>query len=100
MIVNRWPAAHAPTKVQAEMIFNSLGLEPYEESYQPETEVDWHRHVFTETRMVLEGEMVVNVAGNQLLLRQGDRIEIPANTRHSTKTNADSCVCICARSAP
>jgi quercetin dioxygenase-like cupin family protein len=51
--------------------------------------------------MVVEGELLVNVSGNQLLLRAGDRIEIPSNTKHHYSAHGDaSCLCVIAQRPP
>lgn len=99
MIVKRWQARVVPTKEQVKMIFHAEGLEPYEEIYEPQQKISEHRHPFNEIRMVVEGELFLNISGNQLLLRAGDRIEIPSNTKHETMARGEEkCVCICARS--
>jgi quercetin dioxygenase-like cupin family protein len=78
------------------LLLESEDLEPFEEKFGPQTKIPEHRHPFNEVRMILEGELIFNIAGNQLLLRAGDRIEIPANTRHSYEVRGrDDCVCIC-----
>ncbi|MFP5518663.1 MAG: cupin domain-containing protein, partial [Bdellovibrionia bacterium] len=69
-----------------------------EERFEPQLKVKEHRHPFCEVRMVISGELLFSVAGNQFLLRAGDRIEIPANTRHS-HSNQEDCLCICAHRA-
>jgi mannose-6-phosphate isomerase-like protein (cupin superfamily) len=57
-----------------------------------------HRHPFTEVRFILDGEMLFNVSGNQFLVRAGDRLEIPANTKHWHQAHGDGeCVCIYAQ---
>ena len=98
MIVTRWQAAIVPSEEQIKMMFASEGFEPYEEVYPSKANVKDHRHPFDEIRMVVSGEMMLNIAGNQLLLRAGDRIDIPSNTRHSKTAEGDQpCVCIVAK---
>lgn len=98
MIISRWQAPLTPGKEQIKRLFQAEGLEPYEEYTSQSEEITDHRHPFDEIRMVAEGELLLNIAGNQLLLRSGDKIVIPANTKHSHKANANSdCLCICAR---
>jgi quercetin dioxygenase-like cupin family protein len=56
-----------------------------------------HRHPFDEVRMVIAGRLILNISGNQLLLREGDRIDIPANTRHSKSADGnEDCICVVA----
>ena len=97
MIVIRWQAPLKPTKEQALMIFRAEDLQPSEEILTKEKIYPEHRHPFDEVRMVLDGELLLNISGNQLLLRSGDKIMIPSNTKHSQKVLSDkSCLCIVA----
>lgn len=97
MIVLRWQAPLKPTKEQALMIFRAEELQPREEILNINDTYPDDRHPFDEIRMILEGELSMNVNGNQLLLRAGDKIMIPANTKHSQKVlNGDTCLCIVA----
>jgi mannose-6-phosphate isomerase-like protein (cupin superfamily) len=97
MLVHRWQAEKLPSKEQIITMFEGEGLEPKEEYYISQTRITDHRHPFNEVRVVFSGEMQLNISGTQLLLRAGDRIEIPANTKHSFKTNQSDCLCITAQ---
>lgn len=100
MIITRWQAPITPTKQQICMILSAEGLDPLEEVYEPQTKVHEHRHPFCEIRVVAQGEMLFNIQGNQFLLRAGDRVEIPANTKHSHNSQGTTpCICICAQRA-
>lgn len=97
MVVTRWQAPVLPTPEQIKMIFEAEGLTPTEEVLSPKTVIPDHRHPFDEVRVVMSGALYMNISGNQILLRPGDRIDIPANTRHSKSTEGDEpCVCIVA----
>lgn len=86
-----------PDKKQIYFMFEAEGLEPMEEVYPPLAQIKDHRHPFDEVRMVVSGQLLMDIAGNRLLLRAGDKIVIPSNTKHSKKTEGDTpCVCICA----
>jgi quercetin dioxygenase-like cupin family protein len=100
MLVTRWQAPLVPNKQQIKMMFEAEGLTPYEEVFPPQTNIGDHRHPFDEVRMVAEGQLLLDIAGNRLLLRAGDKIIIPSNTRHSKQVEgAAPCVCICAQKA-
>lgn len=100
MIITRWQAPIVPSKEQVQMILDSEGLEPFEEVYEPQMKVSDHRHPFAEVRVIISGEMIFNISGNQFVLRPGDRVEIPANTKHShIAQGSESCVCVCAQRA-
>lgn len=64
------------------MMLDSEGLETSVETHSAKEKISEHRHPFTEVRVILSGEILFNIAGNQFLTRPGDRLEIPANTKH------------------
>lgn len=98
MLIQRWQAPMVPERKHIYMMFEAEGLSPYEELFDPGTEIKHHRHPFDEVRMVVSGQMMLDVAGNKLLLRAGDKIIIPSNTRHSKKVEGNTpCLCICAQ---
>lgn len=100
MIITRWQAPMTPNAQQIKLMLEGEGLESFEESYLPNTKINIHRHPFTEVRIVVEGEIHFNISGNQFVLRPGDRVEIPANTKHSTVCQGNiPCLCICAHRA-
>jgi quercetin dioxygenase-like cupin family protein len=101
MVVIRWQAPIIPTIEQIKMIMVNEGLEPVEETLPSQGKIKEHRHPFDEIRMVVDGELLVNVSGNQLMLRAGDRIEIPSNTKHHYHANGSSdCICVIAQRPP
>lgn len=100
MLVTRWQAPMVPNFQQMQMMFEAEGLTPYEEAIPPQTTIADHRHPFDEVRMVAKGQLLLDIAGNRLLLRPGDKIVIPSNTRHSKRNDGDApCVCVCAQKA-
>ena len=71
------------------------GLTPSLEEMSPGVRIQDHRHPFDEVRMVIGGSLLLNIAGNQMLLRPGDRVEIAANTKHSKEAQgSELCVCL------
>jgi quercetin dioxygenase-like cupin family protein len=97
MLVYRWQAQRVPDIQQIRNLFEAEGLTPFEETFPSETKIPDHRHPFDEVRTVAEGEVLFDVAGNKLLLRPGDRIIVPSNTRHSFTTQNGPCICVCAQ---
>ena len=97
MLVYRWHSRAVPDKEQIRMFFEREGFTPREEVYKKNEKVPEHIHPFDEVRMVCSGEIHFNIAGNNLLLRSGDKIVIPANTWHSKEVRGSSeCVSLCA----
>ena len=98
--MSRWQAPMVPTKMQMTSMLESEGLEAQEETLSPGTHVQDTRHPFDEVRMVVEGQMFLDISGNKMLLRAGDRVVIPANTRHSKQVDGtEPCCCLYAMKA-
>ncbi len=98
MLITRWQASVLPSLDQVKQIFEMEGLKPLIEEYEPHSKVNVHRHYFDEVRIVINGELHLNISGNQLKLSPGDRIEIPSNTKHSTWVEGESpCLCLYAK---
>jgi quercetin dioxygenase-like cupin family protein len=96
MIISRWQAPLKPQKELLKMLFEAENIDWTEESFSAQDKIQEHRHPFCEVRIIVEGEMLFNIAGTQFLLREGDRVEIPANTKHSyTNQSNSACVSIC-----
>lgn len=90
MLIRRWEAEQFPNQRQFEALMNQEGLD-YSIELHPKGEViREHRHSLAEIRVVIDGEILFNISGNQIILRPGDRIEIPANTRHYHQTHGQS----------
>lgn len=87
MLVTRWLAPRTPDIDHLTQILKAEGLEPIVEEFKPQSQVTDHRHPFDEVRVVVAGQMLFDIAGNRILLRSGDRILIPTNTRHSMKND-------------
>ena len=90
MKITRWRADRKPTQTEAEAMFKDEGLEYSIEEIPAGAQVKDHRHPFDEVRMVIRGAMRFNVAGNEFILREGDRLELPSNTKHWMKAEPES----------
>jgi len=96
MIITRWQAQSQPNTQVLSQILATEGIEPVQEIFPAQKKVRDHRHTMAEIRYVLKGELLFNISGNQFLLRAGDRVEIPANTRHSYSNNSqEDCISLC-----
>ncbi len=95
MIITRWQASIIPTKEQVLTMFQNEGLEPHEDVVTPQQSISDFTKPFHEILMVVEGELLITISGNQLLLRAGDRIRVPAHTKQSKKNSSpQNCVYI------
>ena len=97
MVIRRWGAPTLPTKDQVFQIFENEELEPFLEVLEKNHRVEAHKHPLDEVRMLIQGELLVDISGNKVLLRVGDRIDIPSNTTHSKQVQGDKdCISVCA----
>lgn len=87
MLIKRWEAESFPNQMQFESLLAQEGLDFQVEEHRLGESVREHRHSLTEIRILIDGELLFNISGNQIIIRAGDRIEIPANTRHFHQTH-------------
>lgn len=88
MIIHRWQGHKTLNLEEIKKCYHILEDQDFREEKYPATSlIKDHTHNLLEIRIICSGELLCNVAGNQILLRPGDKIEIPANTRHSYANN-------------
>jgi len=51
-------------------------------SDSPGSSYDWHTHPEEEVRWVISGSITIGHEGGEVLLQSGDRMNVPAGTRH------------------
>jgi quercetin dioxygenase-like cupin family protein len=76
-------------------IIEELRKEGYKNLYTwcdpPGTFYDWHTHPEDEIRVVYKGSIVIGTEEGIFELKEGDRLEIKAGTRHWAKTQEGVC---------
>lgn len=88
MIIHRWQGDKTLSQEEIKKCYQIKPDQDFsEEVFSHGQTIKDHFHTFLEIRIICEGELLCNIAGNQILLRTGDKIEIPANTRHSYSNN-------------
>jgi quercetin dioxygenase-like cupin family protein len=60
-------------------------------SEKPDFFIPDHVHEATVAHVILSGEMTLTVGGKASLLKEGDRLDIPAHAVHSAKMGAEGC---------
>lgn len=83
MIIRRWQAPITPDAKQIKQMFFLEGLKPQAEKLEKDVEIKDRKFPFDEVRIVVSGELILEISGNRVLLREGDRVLIPSNTKHS-----------------
>ncbi|MFK8138512.1 MAG: cupin domain-containing protein [Bdellovibrionales bacterium] len=89
MLITRWQAKEVPSIEQLKMILLSEGQDLKEEIFPGGQEIGEHKHPFEEIRIIHTGRMIFNFTGNKVLLRSGDKIIIPPNTKHSMEVQGE-----------
>jgi len=97
MIIRRWQAPVTPDLKQIRQMFFLEGLKPELEELPEGTVVKDRKFPFDEIRIVVSGELILDVAGSKVLLREGDRVMIPSNTKHSVTAHKGSNTSLYAR---
>lgn len=98
MLLNRWTHPDEPQPQLLKLMLINEGLTPEVETLSAHAVLKEHRHPFDEIRVILQGNLILDIGGNQLLLKAGDRIDIPANTKHSKTVHGGSaCISLVAR---
>ncbi|NPA54037.1 MAG: cupin domain-containing protein [Aquificae bacterium] len=52
---------------------------------------DWHIHPYEEVRWIYKGEVIMGTEEGEILLKAGDRLNLPAGTKHWAKTENGVC---------
>lgn len=75
---------------------NKLFVEGYTQIWRhidaPYREYGAHEHPVDTVHVVLEGEMLVEINGNRLRLKSGDRLNTPKNTAHGACMGPEGCI--------
>ena len=85
MIIRRWQAPVTPDIKQIRQMFFLEGLKPQEEVLEDGQATKERKFPFDEVRIMVEGELILDIVGNKVLLKEGDRVMIPSNTKHTLK---------------
>ncbi|HYX21931.1 MAG TPA: cupin domain-containing protein [Thermoanaerobaculia bacterium] len=84
--VERWPRGDgAPTEKRMMRALELEGFDVLVTTYRPGTVFPEHEHPRPKCDAVLEGVLRVTVDGNAFDLGAGDRIYLPAGTRHAAE---------------
>ncbi len=94
--VSRWTGGKHPTLSNITRIMRQDGLRPYKWETQPNQRYAVRTHGYTKVLFLVSGMMEVNLpdSNERVKLRSGDRVEIPARTRHGSVTGSSGAVCL------
>ncbi len=94
--VVRWTGGQHPTSSLITRQMQREGLRPYAWENKPNHRYAIRSHGYSKVMYVIEGVIEITLADSneRVKLRAGDRIEIPAGTRHSTIIGSSGAKCV------
>jgi quercetin dioxygenase-like cupin family protein len=79
---------------EVEEILRAEGLQPREWSNGPGDVYGWHDHPYHKVLYCLEGSIVFHLESGDVELAAGDRLDIPAGTRHAATVGLGGVRCV------
>lgn len=94
LTVTPWAGTEAPTEASVRAVFAAEGLAPYAWSNGPGDRYPVHTHGYDKVLICARGSIVFQVAGTDVALQAGDRLDLPAGTPHGALVGPRGCVCL------
>lgn len=94
--VTRWSGRESPTEATLRQLLAAQGLRPYRWANGPGDDYAAHQHTYHKVIYVVQGEIVFEFPeeNRTLRLRAGDRLDLPAETRHAAVVGPQGVVCL------
>ena len=95
-LVTPWADSEVPTEPRLIQLCADEGLSPYQWSNGPNDVYSAHKHSYDKVIYVVRGSITFGLpeAGQKLLLKAGDRLDLPANTVHDAVVGPHGVVCL------
>jgi uncharacterized protein YjlB len=95
-LVTPWSDPAAPTQSGLWKLMADEGLSPYSWSNGPFDVYAAHSHSYNKVIYVVEGSITFGLPepGQQLTLKAGDRLDLPAGTVHDARVGGQGVVCL------
>lgn len=78
----------------AQSAFDAEGLEPHRWSNDPGAEYAAHEHSRHKVLYCVEGSIVFHTEDGDIPMQPGDRLDLPAGTRHSATVGKRGVTCL------
>jgi quercetin dioxygenase-like cupin family protein len=75
-------------------VFRAEGLEPHSWSNGPGYRYGEHEHPYHKVLFCLEGSITFHTQDGDLLLKPGDRFDLPPHTRHAATVGPGGVTCL------
>jgi len=95
-LVTPWADSVAPTQSTLWQLMTDEGLNPYSWSNGPFDVYSAHSHSYNKVIYVVQGSITFGLPelGQQLTLKTGDLLDLPAGTVHDAHVGAQGVVCL------
>lgn len=81
-------------------VYRDEGLEPHAWSNGPGYQYAAHEHPYEKVLFCVAGSITFHIPSGDLLLRPGDRLDLPRHTRHAATVGPDGVTCLEAARGP
>jgi quercetin dioxygenase-like cupin family protein len=94
--VTRWSATNGPTQAQIEQLLAAEGLSAYQWSNGPGDRYSPHTHAYDKVIYVVRGSITFGLpdSAGAVPLEAGDRLDLPAGTRHDAVVGPHGVICL------
>jgi quercetin dioxygenase-like cupin family protein len=94
--VTRWAGAAAANEAALRTVLNDQGLSAYRWSNGPGDRYAMHEHNYAKVIYVVSGSIRFGLPSTDeaIQLGAGDRLDLPANTRHDAIVGPEGVVCL------
>lgn len=91
-----WPEPGLPTEDQLERMMQEEGLRPYSWANGRGYEYPIHDHPYHKVIYCVRGSITFSLPddGREVRLKPGDRLELPAGTRHGARVGSEGVTCL------
>ncbi len=95
-LVTPWSDSTPPTESTLMRLCAEEGLSPYQWSNGAHDVYSAHSHSYAKVIYVLRGSIIFGMPelGQQLTLKAGDRLDLPAGTIHDAVVGAQGVICL------
>jgi uncharacterized protein YjlB len=95
-LVTPWADSAVPTQSELRRLMADEGLSPYSWSNGPFDVYAAHSHSYNKVIYVVQGSITFGLPelGNQLTLKAGDRLDLPAGVIHDAHVGAEGVICL------
>lgn len=94
--LTRWNHSTPPTEAGLRRLYRAAGLEPYAWSNRPGDEYAAHAHPYHKVLYVAAGAITwfLPDLGQEIETFPGDRLDLPAGTRHAARVGPQGVTCL------